>query len=486
MNPGRKPELLAPAGDMEKLRCAFLFGADAVYAGAENYGLRARAGNFTPAELAEAVAYAHGQGKKLYVTVNIFAQEDDFAGLAELLAELARIGADGAIISDPGVLMLARAAAPALPLHLSTQANCLNARAAEFWFGQGLRRVVLARELSLPELTAVAAAAAGELEIFVHGAMCVAYSGRCLLSRYLTGRDANRGDCAQPCRWAYALTETGRPGQYFPLEEDGRGSYILNSRDLCLLPLLPLLRPLGFTSWKIEGRMKSVHYVASTVQVYRQAIDTLWDEGEAAFAARLPDWLAELGKASHRPFTTGFLLPETPDATAAEGGYEREYDFVARVLGPAADGRVEVEERNAFRLGETLEILAPASAARSFRVTEITGADGRPRDSARHAQEIVALNIPGGAPPGSLLRRRKAETLPPLADSDRLIYARVDRADIQLLTKYLEGLGHLGVVTTADRQAGEVLIQTTRSAWPELREMIMALPLPVELTAEGE
>ncbi|KLU62866.1 putative protease YdcP precursor [Peptococcaceae bacterium CEB3] len=344
----KKPELLAPAGDLEKLRYALAYGADAVYIGGTSFGLRAYAGNFSPEEMKEAVLRVHALGKKLYVTVNVFAHEADFDELPDYLSNLARLGVDALIVSDPGVLALAREVAPGIALHLSTQANSTNSYAVRFWQRQGVKRAVLARELSLAELSLVRQRVPGELEMFVHGAMCMSYSGRCLLSNYLTGRDANRGECAQPCRWGYGLVEEKRPGQVFPLEEDERGTYIFNSHDLCLLPHLPLLAPLGIESYKIEGRMKSVHYVASTVKVYREALDVLWEQGEKAFERRLPAWLDELDKVSHRDYSPGFLFGKprakeeggTLSRRRAAGGrdypgenmessnYVREYDFV--------------------------------------------------------------------------------------------------------------------------------------------------------------
>ncbi|WP_240986806.1 peptidase U32 family protein [Acididesulfobacillus acetoxydans] len=345
---------------MEKLRYALAYGADAVYIGGTAFGLRAYAGNFTLEEMKEAVLRVHAVAKKLYVTVNVFAHEADFDELPDYLSNLARLGVDALIVSDPGVLALAREVAPGIALHLSTQANSTNSHSVRFWLKQGVKRVVLARELSLAELSLVRARVPGELEIFVHGAMCMSYSGRCLLSNYLTGRDANRGECAQPCRWGYSLMEEKRPGQVFPLEEDERGTYIFNSHDLCLLPYLPRLAGLGIESCKIEGRMKSIHYVASTVKVYREALDVLWEQGEKAFERRLPEWLDELDKVSHRDYSPGFLfgkpgsekegagtLPVRRSAGAwpdsgvgtyltenvKSSHYVREYDFVGVSLG---------------------------------------------------------------------------------------------------------------------------------------------------------
>ncbi|MHB8918951.1 MAG: peptidase U32 family protein, partial [Desulfocucumaceae bacterium] len=285
----KKPELLAPAGSMEKLRVAIAYGADAVYLGGPEYGLRMGAENFTPDQLPAAVDYAHRHGVRVYVTVNIFAHSRDFRGLREYLALLSGTGADGVIVADPGILSLVRSEFPGLPVHLSTQANTTNAASAAFWEGRGVSRIVLARELSLEEIKEIRAGVQAQLEVFVHGAMCISYSGRCLLSLYMTGRDANQGDCSQGCRWRYTLLEEKRPGQYFPVLEDGRGTYILSSRDLCLLSRLPDLAAAGVDSFKIEGRVKSVHYVATVVKVYRQAIDRLVQD-PAGFRVD-PRWL---------------------------------------------------------------------------------------------------------------------------------------------------------------------------------------------------
>jgi putative protease len=414
----KKPELLAPAGDWEKLTYALAYGADAVYLGGQVFGLRAYAGNFSLEEMKKAADCTQAQGKKIYVTVNIFAHEADFAELPAYLKQLERIGVDGIIVSDPGIIALARETVPQLPLHLSTQANSTNSYAAGFWLKQGIERIILARELTLEELQNMRAKVAGELEIFVHGAMCMSYSGRCLLSNYLTGRDANRGECTQPCRWGYSLVEEKRPELNFPIEEDERGTYIFNSHDLCLLPYLPLLKSLQLDSYKIEGRMKSVQYVASTVKVYREAIDTLWDQGEEAFHKKFPQWLAEMDKVSHRDYSPGFLFGK-PGANAhnlASSHYIRDYDFVAVSLQdappdiyPAEKHMAWIEQRNNFKRGDLLEVLTPRGIPWSFEVTEMWDAEGEPLDVARHAQQRIRLLVPQGLLPYSILRRAKAE-----------------------------------------------------------------------------
>jgi len=402
----KKPEILAPAGDLEKLKFALAYGADAVYAGGGSFGLRAHAGNLDDEEMRLGVQYAHRLGKKIYITVNIIAHEQDFTFLTEYLNMLNDLGVDGIIVSDPGVLMKAREAVPNLPVHLSTQANCTNSFSAGFWFSQGVRRIVLARELSLVEMKLLHERTSGELEIFIHGAMCMSYSGRCLLSNYLTGRDANRGECTHPCRWGYTLTEEKRPGQYFPLEEDVRGSYIFNSHDLCLLPHLPLLKELNLESYKIEGRMKSAYYVASTVKVYREAIDVLWEQGVAEFQKRIPGWLEEMDKVSHRDYSTGFLFSK-PGAEAHNidtSNYIREYSFVGRALDELQSG-YWIEQRNHFRLGDELEVLSPGEQPWTFRVTGLHDEAGDVVEAARHPQQKLEIECPRPLGPFSILRR---------------------------------------------------------------------------------
>lgn len=325
------PELLAPAGNLEKLKIALLYGADAVYCSGKAFGLRAGAGNLSPEELEEGVALAHQMGRRVYVTVNIIPHNGDFQDLSEYLLYLASIGVDALIVADPGVLTLARELVPHLPLHLSTQANAVNWRSVRFWQEQGVQRIILARELSREEIAEIRQKTGAELEVFVHGAMCMAYSGRCLLSMYLTGRDANRGDCAQPCRWRYSVVEERRPGKYMALEEDDRGTYIFNSKDLCLIDYIPELVELGLASLKIEGRMKSIHYVGTVTRVYRQALDAYRQDPEA-FAVR-EEWRQELEKVSHRDYTTGFFChpPAAEDHDYKSYGYIRTYDFVGLV-----------------------------------------------------------------------------------------------------------------------------------------------------------
>lgn len=402
----KKPELLAPAGSMEKLKAAVACGADAVYLGGPRYGLRAGADNFGPGELPGAVEFAHRHGVKVYVTVNIFARNRDFDGLGGYLGEIREAGADAVIVADPGVFALARSLAPGLPVHLSTQANTANAAAAAFWEERGASRIVLAREISLDEIREIRSAVGIELEVFVHGAMCISYSGRCLLSRYMTGRDANLGDCAQPCRWRYALVEEKRPGQYFPVLQDDRGTYILSSRDLCLLPFLPELAAAGVDSMKIEGRVKSVHYVATVVKVYREAIDRM--AGDPGNFRVDPGWWDELGKVSNRDYTAGFL--SGGEALEGHGGvegiYRRNCTFVGLVRGwDPGRGLLEVEQRNRFFRGESLEVLVPSGPNRTLEVEAICDGEGQALEVAPHPRQTVFIPAAEPLPEFSLLRR---------------------------------------------------------------------------------
>ncbi|MFZ5595532.1 MAG: peptidase U32 family protein [Bacillota bacterium] len=402
----QRPELLAPAGNMEKLKVAAAYGADAVYLGGREYSLRAGSDNFTLDGISGAVSYAHGRGIRVYVAVNVFAHNRDLPGLREYLGKLREIGPDGLIVADPGVVQLALSAAPGLPVHLSTQANTTNSESAAFWESVGISRIVLARELSLAEIREIRERVGLQLEVFVHGAMCISYSGRCLLSGYMTGRDANMGDCAQSCRWRYHLLEEKRPGHYFPIYEDNRGTYILSSRDLCLLSRLPDLAAAGVDSFKIEGRVKSVHYVATVVKVYREAIDRL--AGGAEGYAADPRWLDELGKVSNRDYTTGFLSGDGVLAGHGdvEGIYARSCTFVGMVRNyDPRTGLMEVEQRNRFFRGDKLEILSPAGPAADFTVREMFDGDGQPVDSAPHPRQTVLIPSEKPVAEFSLLRR---------------------------------------------------------------------------------
>ena len=401
----QKPELLAPAGNMEKLHMALLYGADAVYLGGKMFGLRAFASNFSLAEMDEAVAFAHSLHKKVYVTVNIFAHNEDINNLPDYLRSLQAIGVDALLISDFGVWSVAREIIPEMPLHVSTQANTTNWAAVKAWENLGASRVVLARELSFTEMKEIGSKTEVELEAFVHGAMCISYSGRCWLSSYLTGRDGNRGACAQVCRWEFNLTEKNRPGEVYDVAGDEQGTYIMNSKDLCLLPYLPQLMEAGICSFKIEGRMKSAHYAASVVSVYRRAIDACWRDPQHYTVKQ--EWLDELEKVSHRPYTTGFALGK-PDATAqvyTTSSYLQTHEFVGLVR-DWDNGRLTVEQRNHMKEGETLEVFCPDGSLRTLVLKEMRNQDGEPIVAAQHPQMVFTCRAAESIPESSILRRK--------------------------------------------------------------------------------
>ena len=402
----KKPELLAPAGNMEKLKMALLYGADAVYLGGKQFGLRAFGGNFSNEELKEAVEFAHNLNKKVYVTVNIFPHNSDIEMLPEYLAFLNTTGADALLVADIGLFMLAKKYAPDIELHISTQANNTNWATVEAWHNMGASRVVLARELSKDEISVIRQKCSVELEMFVHGAMCISYSGRCLLSNYMTGRDSNRGSCAQPCRWKYSLVEEKRPGQYFPIEEDERGTFIFNSKDMCLLPYLPDVIESGVDSLKIEGRMKSVHYAASVVKAYRMAIDSYFENPEA-FAVK-DEWLEELEKVSHRSYTTGFYYgkPTEKDQIYTSSSYIQTSDFVGLVLDyDEATGFATVEQRNNMKLGQEIEVFQPQLPGYRQLLGEMYNDEGEAIEVAPHPQQIVKIRMEAPVEPYAILRR---------------------------------------------------------------------------------
>ena len=401
----QKPELLAPAGNMEKLHMALLYGADAVYLGGKMFGLRAFASNFSLAEMDEAVAFAHSLHKKVYVTVNIFAHNEDINNLPDYLRNLQAIGVDALLISDFGVWSVARETIPEMPLHVSTQANTTNWAAVKAWENLGASRVVLARELSFTEMKEIGSKTEVELEAFVHGAMCISYSGRCWLSSYLTGRDGNRGACAQVCRWEFNLTEKNRPGEVYDVAGDEQGTYIMNSKDLCLLPYLLQLMEAGICSFKIEGRMKSAHYAASVVSVYRRAIDACWCDPQHYTVKQ--EWLDELEKVSHRPYTTGFALGK-PDAAAqvyTTSSYFQTHEFVGLVR-DWDNGRLTVEQRNHMKEGETLEVFCPDGSLRTLVLKEMRNQDGEPIVAAQHPQMVFTCRAAESIPESSILRRK--------------------------------------------------------------------------------
>ncbi|WP_066637748.1 peptidase U32 family protein [Desulfolucanica intricata] len=399
-----RPELLAPAGDLEKLKVAIIYGADAVYVGGKNFGLRAGAGNLSIDEIREGVKFAHSQGAKVYVTVNIFAHNQDFKELPEYLTALQEINVDAVIVSDPGVFTLVREISPNIPIHISTQANTTNWVSARFWSRLGAERIVLARELNIEEIKEINERVKIDIECFIHGAMCISYSGRCLLSNYFTGRDANRGDCAQACRWRYALVEEKRPGHYLPIIEEDRGTYILSSLDLCLIEYIPQLVQAGVKSFKIEGRMKSVHYVASVVKAYREAIDSYINSPENyKFNAR---WLEDIAKVSNRDYTTGFLFGK-PEQSAHYAGeiYKRQYSFVGVVRGYDQDKKMAVvEQRNRFFVGDELEVFLPRAESYQFRIPAMYNEVGKEISSAPHPQQILYIPF-DEVPPYTMLRK---------------------------------------------------------------------------------
>jgi putative protease len=401
------PELVLPAGTLEKLKTAILYGADAVYLGGKDFSLRAYAGNFTWEEIALGLSWAHQLNKKVYITVNILAHNRDLTSLPAYLEKLEEIKVDGLIISDPGVIKLAQRYAHSLPITLSTQANVTNYEAAAFYCDLGVRRIVLARELSFDEIREIKERVNIEIELFVHGAMCVSYSGRCLLSHFMTGRSANYGACAHPCRYRYVLEEEKRPGQYFPIEEDRRGSYILNSRDLCLLKYIPQLIDIGINAFKIEGRMKSLLYVASTASVYRQAIDWYNQQKEKFSLPQLKEWTEELNRTATRPFTNGFIEGESPllqDINKEEKTPRAE--FCGVVKGYLGDKKMLiVEQRSNFGLGDQLQLMLPEGQILPLNLTRLFDEEFTMIDRARHACQIVYIPYPQPLSEYSILRR---------------------------------------------------------------------------------
>ncbi|WP_283608619.1 peptidase U32 family protein [Faecalispora anaeroviscerum] len=401
-----KMELLAPAGDFERLESALAFGADAVYLAAKEFGMRAGPANFSPEELAEAVQAAHHKGARVHLTCNTLPRTDELDRLPDLLRYAQQVGVDALIVADVGVMKLARKYAPQVELHVSTQAGVVNHETARVFHEMGASRVVLARELSMDEIAQIRAKTPPELEleVFVHGSMCVSFSGRCLLSNYLTGRDANRGDCAQPCRWSYRLVEEKRPGEYFPIEEDDQGTYILNSRDMCMIRHIPELQKAGVSSLKIEGRAKSAYYVAVTVNAYRNAIDFC----EQHPGEPLPEWIAEeLNKISHREYSTGFYFG-TPGQVYQNGGYVRDYE-VAAVCEGWENGVATLSQRNRFFRGDTVDVLEPGAQPYLLTLNELYDAEMSPIEAAPHATMRVLVKTEHPINRGALLRRMRGE-----------------------------------------------------------------------------
>jgi U32 family peptidase len=403
----RKIELLSPAGNLEKLKIAILYGADAVYCGGHNYGLREGADNFSLQELAEGTEFVHQHKARVYITVNMIPHNADLIGLDRYLKELAEIKVDGLIVSDPGVINIIMEAEIKIPLHLSTQANAVNWSSIRFWAGQGISRIILARELSGDEIKEIRRKTDISLEMFIHGSMCISYSGRCLLSNYMVGRDANMGKCAHSCRWKYYLMEEKRPGEYYPVFEDDQGTYIMNSRDLCLIEHLSDVIETGVDSLKIEGRMKSLHYVAVVTSVYRQALDSYYAD-PGVYKCK-PEWLNELKKVSHRDYTEGFFFsPPGPEAHNYESSrYRRTYDFMGIVRDYLTDSQeAVVEVRHKFFQGDFLEIICPDQEAFTVKLNYIINEAGERVCEAPHPRELIRIPVDRPVKPYCLVRRR--------------------------------------------------------------------------------
>nr|WP_282580225.1 U32 family peptidase [Natroniella sulfidigena] len=387
---------------------AVLYGADAVYVGGEDYGLRKKAGNFSIKQLEEGIEFAHQAGVKVYVTVNIIPHNDDLIGLPEYIKDLEKLGIDAVIVADPGVFSIVKEVAPNLEVHISTQANNTNWASVKFWKGQGADRVILARELSLEEIKKIEQRVDLSLEVFMHGAMCISYSGRCLLSNYMIDRDANRGECAHSCRWKYTLMEEERPGQYYPIHEDEQGTYIFNSKDLCMVEHLPELIASGVDSLKIEGRMKSLHYVATVTNVYRRALDEYKADPENYQFN--PKWLAELKKISHRHYTTGFYFdrPTGKEQNYTSSGYSRDYDFMGIVRNylPQTEEAV-IEVRNKFFQGDQVEIFGPETDTFVEVIDQIKDEDGKEIEAAPHPHQLITVKVNQSVNKYDLVRRER-------------------------------------------------------------------------------
>ncbi len=391
----KKPELLLPAGNLETLKTAVIYGADAVYIGGEAFSLRAKADNFDREAMTEALAFAHGHGAKVYVTVNIFAHNKDIREAESYLQELGEIGPDALIISDPGLFRMARRILPDMDIHISTQMNTTNYESFEFWQELGAKRVVNARELSLAELKEIRQQIGDgmEMEAFVHGAMCISYSGRCLLSSYMTGRSANLGACTHPCRWNYAVVEEKRPGEYFPVEEDERGTYIFNSKDLCMIGHVPELVDAGIDSWKVEGRMKTQLYVAAVGRAYRKAIDDYFTD-PGLYEKNLPFYREEIAKCTYRDFTTGFYFgkPNEEAQIYDSNTYIRNYTFLGSVTELYPDGSFRIEQKNKFCTGDEIEILKPDCSSIFAKVLSIRDAEtGEEQPSCPHSRQQLRI-----------------------------------------------------------------------------------------------
>ena len=405
----RKSELLIPASSLEVLKTAVLYGADAVYIGGEMYGLRAKAKNFSMEDVKAGVEFAHQHGVKVYITANIVAHNEDLEGIREYFRELKKIGPDALIISDPGVFMIAGEECPDIDRHISTQANSTNYATYNFWYQQGASRVVAARELSLAEIKEIRAQIPEDMEIeaFVHGAMCISHSGRCLLSNYFTGRNANSGECTHPCRWKYAVMEETRPGEYMPVYENERGTYIFNSKDLCMIEHMDDILTSGIDSLKIEGRMKTALYVATVARTYRKAIDD-YLEDPAKYRENMPWYQEQIRSCTYRQFTTGFFYGK-PDETSQiydNNTYEKGYTYLG-IVWELKDGLCRIEQRNKFSVGETIEIMKPDGRNLSVKVEKILDEEGREQESAPHPQQVLYVALSQVPEKYDILRRKE-------------------------------------------------------------------------------
>ena len=406
----RKPELLVPASSLEVLKIATIFGADAVYIGGEAFGLRAKARNFTKEEMAQGIAFSHEHGVKVYVTVNILAHNYDLAGVREYLAELKELAPDALIIADPGIFTYAKEICPEIERHISTQANNTNYETYRFWYNLGAKRVVTARELSLEEIRQIRANIPDDMEIetFIHGAMCISYSGRCLLSNFLVGRDANQGACTHPCRWKYSIVEESRPGEYMPVFENERGTYIFNSKDLCMIEHMDDILTSGIDSLKIEGRMKTALYVATVARTYRKAIDDYLEDPNK-YQQNMAWYQEQIAGCTYRKFTTGFFYgkPDHETQIYDNNTYEKGYTYLGFAEAVDEKGMIQITQRNKFSVGEQIEIMKPDGENRLVTVLAIYDEEGNSVESAPHPQQKLFVDLGGGADVYDILRRKE-------------------------------------------------------------------------------
>ena len=405
-----KPELLIPASCLEVLKTAVVFGADAVYIGGEAFGLRAKAKNFSKEDMAEGIAFAHKHDVKVFVTANILAHNRDLEGVREYFEELKELGPDAVIIADPAVFTIAKEVMPDMELHISTQANNTNYGTFNFWHSLGAKRVVTARELSLEEIKEIRANISDDLEIetFIHGAMCISYSGRCLLSSFMAGRDANQGACTHPCRWKYAVVEESRPGEYMPIYENERGTYIFNSKDLCMIEHIPELMESGIDSFKIEGRMKTALYVATVARTYRMAIDDYKKDVEY-YKSRIPFYKEEIAKCTYRQYTTGFFFGKPDENTQIydSNTYIKEYTYLGMIGEKNAEGMYRIEQRNKFTVGEEIEVMKPDGENILVTVKSIKDEDGKNMESAPHPKQVLYIDLGIELSEYDILRRKE-------------------------------------------------------------------------------